>query len=413
MKSPRTKSERAPAWVRFLGCSDQANKRHPGGSTKSTTKSRLAQPGVPGYLAPFVSNCTNLEASYPILKDMRLRQKRAAKQRIPGELALIERIRSRAKGTRTAGLVLGIGDDCAILRPAPGEAITVTTDLSVAGRHFLLDWHMPEVVGHRTLARGLSDLAAMGARPLATFLSLALPATLARPPRRGAAWVDRFLEGFLALAAAYRAPLAGGDLAEAPLAMADIIAVGAVPPGQALLRSGARAGDVLYVTGQLGGAAAGLAKLGQLAAKRGRRGTPPSIPSRLQADLAAHLYPQPRIAQGAWLRRHRASSAIDLSDGLSTDLAHLCAESGVAAEVDAASLPLHPAATLKQALHGGEDYELLFTAPSKLHIPQAIAGVPVSRIGRIAKRRSCEPAVMLKTGAGAVPLEARGWQHFS
>jgi thiamine-monophosphate kinase len=340
---------------------------------------------------------------------MRSRQPRAAKQRKPGELALIERIRSRAKRTRAAELVLGIGDDCAILQPRPSEAIAVTTDLSVAGRHFLLDWHPPEVVGHRTLARGLSDLAAMGARPLAAFLSLALPGDLVRGR---AAWVDRFLDGFLALARMHRTPLAGGDLAESPLALADIVLVGAVPAGGALLRSGARLGDQIYVTGELGGAAAGLAKLGALAARRPKHGKMLSIPARLQADLAAHFYPQPRIAQGLWLR-NRATAAIDLSDGLSIDLAHLCAESGVAAAVDAASLPLHRGATLDQALFGGEDYELLFTARTGTRIPRSIAGVPVTRIGQIAKRRSGEPAVVLKTGARSVALEPRGWQHFA
>lgn len=339
---------------------------------------------------------------------MSSRHKRAAEQRKPGELALIERIRSRAKSTRAAELVLGIGDDCAILQPRPGEAIAVTTDLSVAGRHFLLDWHPPEVVGHRTLARGLSDLAAMGARPLAAFLSLALPGNLVRGP---APWIDRFLDGFLALAAIHRAPLAGGDLAQAPLALADIVLVGAVPASRALLRSGARPGNQLYVTGTLGGAASGLAMLRELAANR-RRSKMLSIPARSQPDLAAHFYPQPRIAQGLWLR-NRATSAIDLSDGLSTDLFHLCAESGVAAEVDAESLPLHRKATLDQALHGGEDYELLFTASPATRIPRSIAGVPVTRIGQIVNRRRNRPAIVLKTGARTVALQARGWQHFA
>jgi thiamine-monophosphate kinase len=292
----------------------------------------------------------------------------------------------------------------------------VTTDLSVAGRHFHLDWHLPEVVGHRTLARGLSDLAAMGSRPLAAFLSLGLPRELTHG-RGSAAWVSRFLDGLFALAEIHRTPLAGGDLAESPLALADIVLVGAVPAGRALLRCGARAGDQLYVTGQLGGAAAGLAKLKELAARRRNRSPRLSIPARWQADLAPHLYPQPRIAQGLWLREHGATSAIDLSDGLSTDLAHLCAESGVAAEVDAACLPSHPAATLEQALHGGEDYELLFSAPPGARVPRAIQGVPVTRIGRIVKPNRREPAVTLLAMEGnknrRQPLAPRGWQHFA
>jgi thiamine-monophosphate kinase len=130
--------------------------------------------------------------------------------------------------------------------------------------------------------------------------------------------------------------------------------------------------------------------------------------------LAPHLYPQPRIAQGLWLqRRGLASAALDLSDGLSTDLAHLCQESGVAAEVDAAALPLFAGATLAQALHGGEDYELLFAAPASARMPRAIAGVPVTRIGRIVPLRSGRPQVVLVTVQGKQPLEPHGWEHFS
>jgi len=187
-----------------------------------------------------------------------------------GELALLAEIRARAaRQSRSGGLRLGIGDDCALLAPRPGEELAVTTDLSIAGRHFRLDWHPPEAVGHRALARGLSDLAAMGARPLAAFLSLGVPRELTATPGRigigrragRRSWVERFLDGLLALAEAYKTPLAGGDLAESPVAVADIVLVGAVPRGRALLRSGARAGDLLYVTGALGGAAAGLAAL--------------------------------------------------------------------------------------------------------------------------------------------------------
>jgi thiamine-monophosphate kinase len=336
-----------------------------------------------------------------------------------GELALLAVIRQRVASAvnlrQKGGLRLGIGDDCALLAPRKGEELAVTTDLSVAGCHFRLDWHPPEAVGHRVLARGLSDLAAMGARPVAAFLSLGLPRSLTAVAsgRRAASrtWVERFLDGFLALAEACNTPLAGGDLAESPVAVADIVLIGAVPRGRALLRSGATPGDLLYVTGALGGAAAGLARLAKLAS-RARLG-PPHIPKTLAARLAPHLYPQPRIAQGLWLqRRGLASAAIDLSDGLSTDLAHLCEESGVAAEVDAAALPIHPASILDQALNGGEDYELLFTAPPTVRLPHAIAGVPVTRIGRIVKARAGRPIVTLISLQGAKPLEAHGWEHF-
>jgi len=331
-----------------------------------------------------------------------------------GELALLQEIRARSSRASRGGLRLGIGDDCALLAPRTGEEIAVTTDLSIAGRHFRLDWHQPEAVGHRALARGLSDLAAMGARPVAAFLSLGLPRelTAATDPAGVRSWVQRFLDGLLALAEVHKTPLAGGDLAESPLAVADIVLVGAVPKGRALLRSGARVGDQLYVTGTLGGAAAGLACLAGLASTANLK--PPCIPKKLAATLAPHLYPQPRIAQGLWLqRRGLAFAALDVSDGLSTDLAHLCEESCVAAEVDAALLPIHPAATLDQALHGGEDYELLFTAPAAARLPRVLTGVSLTRIGHIVKPCKGQPAVILNTQQGPQPLEPRGWEHFS
>ncbi len=289
----------------------------------------------------------------------------------------------------------------------------MTTDLSLAGRHFRLDWHPAQAVGHRALARGLSDLAAMGARPIAAFLSLGLPRELTVSRGRRSPWVDRFFDGFFALAQAHQAPLAGGDLAESDVAVADIVLVGAVPRGGALLRSGARAGHVLYVTGALGGAAAGLASLAKLAHAKSR-GQTPFIPKRLEAQLAPHLYPQPRIAQGLWLQRRRlATAALDLSDGLSADLAHLCEESGLAAEVDAAALPLHPGATLAQALHGGEDYELLFTAAPTTRVPRKIAGIRITKIGQMVKRRPGSAGMRLLTTDGPIALEPRGWEHFS
>jgi thiamine-monophosphate kinase len=347
---------------------------------------------------------------------VQIKQTYSGASRGRSELALLAEIRQRvaraASLVQKGGLRLGIGDDCALLTPRAGEELAVTTDLSIDGRHFRLNWHQPEAVGHRALARGLSDLAAMGARPVAAFLSLGLPRSLNESAGRRPAWVQRFLDGFLALAEVHNTPLAGGDLAESTVAVADIILVGAVPRGRALLRSGARPGDLLYVTGALGGAAAGLARLAELASPAGPN--PPRIPTRLETLLAPHLYPQPRIVQGLWLQRHRlASAALDLSDGLSSDLAHLCEESGVAAEVDAAALPIHPAATLAQALHGGDDYELLFTTPPAARLPRAIAGVPVTRIGRILKARAGKPAMVLVSPQGTQPLVAHGWEHFS
>lgn len=350
----------------------------------------------------------------PYSHEVRMKRNSTEISRGRGELALLAGIRQRAARATSGGLRLGIGDDCALLAPRSGEELAVTTDLSIAGSHFRLDWHQPEAVGHRALARGLSDLAAVGARPVAAFLSLGLPRPLTTAAGRRHSWVQRFLDGLLALAEAHNTPLAGGDLAESSVAMADIVLVGAVPRGRALLRSGARAGHMLYVTGALGGATAGLARLAKLAGAHPGSPNPPRIPEKLKAELAPHLYPQPRLAQGLWLqRRSLASAALDVSDGLSTDLAHLCQESGVAAEVEAALLPIHPAATLAQALHGGEDYELLFTAPAAARLPRSIAGVPVTRIGRIVKARAGRPAIMLLTQQGPQPLRPHGWEHFS
>jgi thiamine-monophosphate kinase len=327
----------------------------------------------------------------------------------PGELAILSQIRARAAAT-APGLRLGIGDDCALLRPRPGEELAVTTDLSIAGRHFRLDWHPPESIGHRALARGLSDLAAMGARPLAAFLSLGLPRELTgavSPSSKRKTWLSRFYDGLLSLANRSRTPLAGGDLAQSPVALADIVLVGAVPRGLALRRSGARPGHLLYVTGSLGGAAAALAALAASP-------DPLHIPKRLLASLTPHLYPEPRLAQGLFLQRRRlATAAIDLSDGLSTDLAHLCQESRVSAEIVASQLLLHPAATLPQALHGGEDYELLFTAAPGTLVPRSIGGVPVTCIGRILRRSSSRPPITLITAKGSQPLQPQGWEHFA
>jgi thiamine-monophosphate kinase len=336
---------------------------------------------------------------------------KTAKHPAASELALIRQIRQRVKTNSRGQVRLGIGDDCALLRPAPGEEFAVTTDLSVAGQHFWLATHPPESIGHRAIARGLSDLAAMGASPIAAFVSLAVPPALAGE------WTTRFFDGLLALAHSQKTTLAGGDLSEAEIPMADIVLVGSVPAGKALLRSGARPGQLLYVTGTLGGSAAGLARLAAMEEpedkRRKRRSASGTSTTTNVEPLALHLYPQPRVAQGLWLRKKTmATSAIDLSDGLSTDLTHLSEESSVAAEIEAELVPIHPGATLEQALNGGEDYELLFTAPESACIPNSIAGVPVTRIGRILKRGRGRATVTMKTREGSRPLQPTGWQHF-
>lgn len=291
----------------------------------------------------------------------------------------------------------GIGDDCAVLRIPSGHEALITTDFSLEGIHFRREWHPPTSVGHRCLTRGLSDIAATGGEPIAAFLSLAVPARL---PQQ---WIDEFMRGFLNLARRFDVVLAGGDTAESPAGiLADIVVMGSAPSGTAILRSSARAGDGIYVTGALGGSTAALGLL-----MKGRK-------KQAQA-YERHFYPIPRIEVGLYLREHElASSMIDLSDGLSTDLAHICEESGVGAEVDATLLPLASAGKeraevdLEQALHGGEDYELLFTA-RKRDIPSHIAGAPVTRIGEITQGTRA----YLRTGKTRRRLPIRGWEHFS
>ena len=307
------------------------------------------------------------------------------------ERELIRRIRTVAKNRL-------IGDDCAVLRPPRGHELLVTTDFSLEGVHFRRDWHPAESAGHRCLARGLSDIAAMGGEPLAVFLSLAMPKDL---PQR---WADDFLKGMLALAKELGVPLAGGDTAQSPIGvLADIIVVGSVPRGKAVLRAGARPGDRIYVTGSLGGSSASLALL-----ESGRKLRPKDHPQ--------HFYPTPRVEIGSVLREKKlATSMIDVSDGLSVDLMHLCEESDVGAEVEEAVLPLAEvgrparAVDLRYALHGGEDYELLFTAPRNERVPSLIAGVTITRIGEIRRGRK----VLLVQASGVrTELVPRGWQHF-
>lgn len=341
----------------------------------------------------------------------------AARPRVLKERALISLIRDQAQqARRKAGAVrVGIGDDCAVLRIPRGHELCVTTDLLLETTHFRRDWHSPEAVGYRCLARGLSDLAAMGAKPVAAFLSFAVPAGL------NGLWVQHFLTGLLKHAERARVPLAGGDTAQSPgiadhaLFTADITLIGSVPSGTALLRSRARPGDLLYVTGQLGGSAAELAAIARQPG-RFRRLTPPG---RLEkAAEHPHLFPALRLIQGARLRK-LASAAMDLSDGLSTDLGHLCDASGVQAVLEADAIPIHKLAgsDLSLALHGGEDYELLFSARPGSLIPRSIGGVPVTHIGRLVARRNSEPIMSLaRTQANGTltrePLAPRGWQHF-
>lgn len=289
----------------------------------------------------------------------------------------------------------GLGDDCAILRLAPGHQLLVTTDLSVEDVHFRRKWHPAESIGHRCLARGLSDIAAMGGEPLACFLSLALPAKLRQT------WVDGFFRGFNRLARRFGVPLAGGDISAASKITADIVVAGQIPAGQAVLRSGARPGDRIYVTGELGASTEALKRL--LAGQR----VPPET-------VRAHFYPEPRLAAARWLRQKKMATAmIDLSDGLSVDLSHICDESHVGASINAGAVPVARGSTLDLALHGGEDYELLFTVRPKARIPARIAGVRVTEIGRIHRQKDYPAAIrILDENGRARKLEPQGWEHF-
>lgn len=288
-----------------------------------------------------------------------------------------------------------IGDDCAVLKVSSGQQLLVTTDLCIENVHFRRAWHPAASVGHRCLTRGLSDIAAMGGEPLACFLSLGLPANL---PQR---WVNQFFDGFNRLAQRFRVTLAGGDIAEAPVITADIVVTGQVPAGTAVLRSGARPGDRIYVTGGLGESGAILKKL--YAGQRVR----PAASSR-------HFYPTPRIEVGRWLRGKKlATSMIDLSDGLSVDLAHICDESRVRAEIAAGKIPIAHGANLKLALDSGDDYELLFTAGPRAKVPARIAGVKVTEIGEVRPRKDYPPAIQIVDDNGRMrALRSRGWQHF-
>lgn len=294
------------------------------------------------------------------------------------EVELVRRIGRWAGANRSSELILGIGDDCAIYRPRGSrEDLLLTTDLLIEDVHFRRATHHASDVGWKCLARGLSDIAAMGGDPRFCLVSLAVA------DGAEARWVNDFYRGLLLHGIA----LAGGDLARAAKVTCDIVVCGAVPRGRALRRDGARPGHGIYVSGALGGSALGLAKGSGKAWKQ-------------------HLRPEPRLALGRFLREHlHASAAMDLSDGLSLDLRRMCEASGVQAEITAP--PVYTGATLVQALHGGEDYELLFTVPSRVKVPQAFEGLPLTKIGVM--RRGKGTTVRLD----GVPLQPLGWDHFA
>jgi thiamine-monophosphate kinase len=322
------------------------------------------------------------------------------------ENELVERVRSAASSstTRTSALRLGIGDDAALFSPRRGFQTILTCDWFLEGTHFLRDKHPPDSVGWKCLARAISDIAAMGGEPRCFLLSIAIPET------HTDLWLDEFLAGLRRAARKFNCPLAGGDTTRRSEILMNVTVVGEVRQDRALLRSGAQAGDIIYVSGRLGEAAFGLHRL--------------RTESRIRKDhptLRKHLYPQPRIAFGRWLADRRiATSVMDLSDGLSTDLPRLCAASHVGARLNASALPVvrvskrNGAKTIDAsalALNGGDDYELLFTvrANKTSRLPRTFLGIPLTAVGEITREQLL---TLVGRNGREQPLSSGGWDPF-
>lgn len=304
-----------------------------------------------------------------------------------------------------AGLRMGIGDDAALWCPTRGYETILTCDWFLEGTHFLRDKHSADAVGWKCLARAVSDVAAMGGVPRCFLLSLALPGT------HTGSWLDEFLVGLRRASKRFKCVLAGGDTTRRRDILINVMVVGEVRAGKAVLRSGARPGDILFVSGRLGEAELGL----RLIRRNKRR-----LDSR-DPLFRKHLYPEPRLALGRWLSESGLASAMmDLSDGLSADLPRLCAASGVGAHVHAERIPAvrvpsrrgrGGANPLTLALHGGDDYELLFTVPRKelKEIPRSFHGLPITEIGEITNERILQ---LIDKAGHSLPLENRGWDPF-
>ncbi|UDF36152.1 UNVERIFIED_ORG: thiamine-phosphate kinase [Shinella sp. XGS7] len=318
-----------------------------------------------------------------------------------GEFELIQRFFQSRSQAPAAAVPVGIGDDCAVLSATPGAQWLVSSDMLVEGRHFL-STVAPERLGHKALAVNLSDLAACGATPRAFTLALALP-------RADAAWLEGFANGLLALAQAHGIALVGGDTTAGPLNIC-ITVMGEAPAGQALLRSGARAGDDLYVSGSLGDARLALEAF---------RGSVSLSGEDFETARRAMECPQPRVVLGQALRG-LAHSAIDVSDGFVGDLGHVLARSGLGATVQADALPRGPALA-RQApelqrlctLSGGDDYELIFSAPpaarAAVQAASAASATPVTCVGRL----EAEPGLRLLDAQGQpIAWRVASFDHF-
>ena len=325
-----------------------------------------------------------------------------------GEFDLIRRHFQRPGRAQPPGVALGIGDDCALLVPEPGHQLAVSTDMLVEGRHFLPGAD-PTALGHKALAVNLSDLAAMGARPLGFTLALALP-------QADDGWLTAFARGLFALADAHACPLVGGDTTRGPLNLC-ITVFGELAPGEALLRSAAKPGDDIYLSGRTGEARLALALLQQEAWAVQACGADalarhPELQQRLDQ-------PSPRLPLGRALAGV-AHAAIDVSDGLAADLGHILAASGVGAELDLAALPLAPALQalpqerrLDCLLSGGDDYELVFTvAPEQRAAVAAAAQASGTLVTRIGRTTATPGLVAVRADGSRLPLAVRGFDHF-
>jgi thiamine-monophosphate kinase len=357
-------------------------------------------------------------------------------RQLMNEFEFIERLRSQTHSRKHSTRILtGIGDDAAIISESAGRDLLVTTDLLIEDVDFHRRTTPARLLGHKSLAVSLSDIAAMGARPFWSFLSIGLPRE-----DWSSNFKDEFYEGFFALADQFGVTLAGGDVSETKSGIViDSIVLGEVASGAAVKRSGARPGDQIYVTGNLGGAAAGL-KLIEIGA---RVSEPPAVAGGLtsvsqvaestsndrsdddaiQTLLLRQLRPQPRVGWGIVLGEQKLASAmIDLSDGLSSDLNHLCKESNAGALIDAAAMPLDEDVKrlcgrraldpLALALHGGEDFELLFTvAPENVpRLPKKVDGVAISLLGEITHTTG---SIRIREKHREWDLQPGGFEHFA
>lgn len=330
------------------------------------------------------------------------------------EFEFIRALRERAG---TSSSITGIGDDAAVVHTSPGKETVVTTDLLIEDIDFRRTTISPYLLGHKALAVSLSDIAAMGARPRWSLVSIGVPVDVWQTD-----FNERLYSGLLDLANRYNVHLIGGDTSRTEEKIViDSIVIGECNAGQAIKRSGAKPGDQIFVTGSLGAAAAGL-RLVERGAHLAEQKMDEDDSQKLDHVLLHHLRPEPRVGWGIVLGDEKlATSMIDISDGLSSDLNHLCAASGVGALIDSSLLPIDGQVTelcgrraldpLQLALHGGEDFELLFTVkPEDVpRLPRKVDGAHITRIGEI---QTSDEGVQIREGARVWELNPGGWKHF-